>query len=154
MKYMAIKSERTYEIKDGNLEGKYKDWQKKLHPDLVHSKSEVGGHKEKMFAAEQSARVIDAYRTLSKPLLRAIYLVSLLLTFMRRPFLLKLEDVHVDEEKTITDPDLLAEVEEKFEKWSRFFEQVFKMHDFDNAITATERMRYYDRALEEITKKL
>lgn len=24
-----------------NLEGKYKDWQKKLHPDLVHSKSEV-----------------------------------------------------------------------------------------------------------------
>lgn len=40
-----------------------------------------------MFAAEQSARVIDAYRTLSKPLPRAIYLVSLLLTFMRRPFL-------------------------------------------------------------------
>ncbi|URE25403.1 DnaJ protein [Musa troglodytarum] len=53
--------------------------------------------KEKMFAAEQSARVIDAYRTLSKPLPRAIYL-------------LKLEGVHVDEEKTITDPDLLAEM--------------------------------------------
>ncbi|CAL9129744.1 unnamed protein product [Musa textilis] len=152
--------ERKYEIKDGNLEVKYKDWQKKLHPDLVHSKSE----KEKMFAAEQSARVIDAYRTLSKPLPRAIYL-------------LKLEGVHVDEEKTITDPDLLAEmmdireaveeandshalnqiqtqVEEKFEKCSRSFEQVFKMHDFDNAIAAIERMRYYDRALEEITKKL
>lgn len=29
-----------------------------------------------MFAAEQSALVIDAYQTLSKPLLRAIYLVS------------------------------------------------------------------------------
>lgn len=33
---------KEYNIGDGNLEGKYKDWQKKLHPDLVHSKSEVG----------------------------------------------------------------------------------------------------------------
>jgi len=32
--------------------------------------------KEKTFAAEQSARVIDAYHTLSKPLPRALYLVS------------------------------------------------------------------------------
>jgi hypothetical protein len=35
---------REYNIKDNNLEGKYKDWQKKLHPDLVHSKSEVSVH--------------------------------------------------------------------------------------------------------------
>lgn len=32
--------------------------------------------KEREYAAEQSARVIDAYRTLSKPLSRAIYIVS------------------------------------------------------------------------------
>lgn len=32
---------RAYEVKGDNLEGKYKDWQKKLHPDLVHTKSEV-----------------------------------------------------------------------------------------------------------------
>lgn len=31
---------------------------------------------EKEYAAGQSARVIDAYRTLSKPLTRAIYVVS------------------------------------------------------------------------------
>lgn len=30
-----------YEIKEEDLEGIYKNWQKKLHPDLVHSKSEV-----------------------------------------------------------------------------------------------------------------
>jgi hypothetical protein len=35
---------REYNITDNNLEGKYKDWQKKLHPDLVHSKSEVSVH--------------------------------------------------------------------------------------------------------------
>lgn len=36
-----LNRERGYDIKDDNLEGKYKDWQKKLHPDLVHTKSEV-----------------------------------------------------------------------------------------------------------------
>uniref|UniRef100_A0ACD5XY42 Uncharacterized protein n=1 Tax=Avena sativa TaxID=4498 RepID=A0ACD5XY42_AVESA len=85
--------DRGYNIKDNNLEGKYKDWQKKLHPDLVHSKSE----KERAFAAKQSALVIDAYRTLSRPLPRALYM-------------LQLEGIHVDEEKTINDPGLLMEV--------------------------------------------
>ena len=36
-----IDREKKYDIEDENLERKYKDWQKKLHPDLVHSKSEV-----------------------------------------------------------------------------------------------------------------
>ncbi|KAK2400817.1 iron-sulfur cluster co-chaperone protein HscB protein [Trifolium repens] len=87
--------ERKYDVEGIDLEGKYKEWQKKLHPDLVHSKSQ----KERDFAAEQSARVIDAYRTLSKPLSRAIYI-------------LKLNGVEVDEEQTISDPELLAEVTE------------------------------------------
>ena len=38
---MKLYREKKYELEDNNLEGKYKDWQKKLHPDLVHSKSEV-----------------------------------------------------------------------------------------------------------------
>lgn len=32
---------KKYEIGNEKLEGKYKDWQKRIHPDLVHSKSEV-----------------------------------------------------------------------------------------------------------------
>jgi len=32
---------REYNIKDNNLKGRYKKWQKKLHPDLVHSKTKV-----------------------------------------------------------------------------------------------------------------
>ncbi|XP_019097299.1 PREDICTED: iron-sulfur cluster co-chaperone protein HscB, mitochondrial-like [Camelina sativa] len=45
--------ERKYEISPGSLEGKYKDWQKKLHPDLVHNKSQ----KERDYAADQSAKM-------------------------------------------------------------------------------------------------
>ena len=38
---MLIVREKKFDIDDENLERKYKDWQKKLHPDLVHSKSKV-----------------------------------------------------------------------------------------------------------------
>ncbi|PIA42039.1 hypothetical protein AQUCO_02100110v1 [Aquilegia coerulea] len=152
--------EKIYGIDDTHLESKYKNWQKKLHPDLVHSKSE----KEKEYAAEQSARVIDAYRTLQKPLLRAMYL-------------LQLEGIHVDEEKTVSEPELLAEmmefreaveeagspqaleqiqcqVLEKMEVWSKYFENAFKNRNFDDAISSTQRMTYYHRINEEIIKKL
>ncbi|XP_073004849.1 iron-sulfur cluster co-chaperone protein HscB homolog [Typha latifolia] len=152
--------ERTYDIKDDNLEGKYKDWQKKLHPDLVHTKSE----NEKAFAAEQSARVIDAYHTLRKPLSRALYL-------------LKLEGIQVDEEKTVADPDLLVEMMEireaveeasdsqtlkqiqsqaqkKLEAWSNSFQEAFNKQHFNSAVTSTQRMRYYEKAIEEVVKKL
>ncbi|XP_056159059.1 iron-sulfur cluster co-chaperone protein HscB homolog isoform X2 [Syzygium oleosum] len=91
--FRIFELEKKYEMDVTNLEGKYKAWQKKLHPDLVHSKSE----QEKEYAAGQSARVIDAYRTLSKPLTRAIYV-------------LKLEGVNVDEEETVSEPELLTEI--------------------------------------------
>lgn len=158
--FQIFGQEQRYDLKGENLEGIYKEWQKKIHPDLVHSKSE----KEKSYAAEQSARVIDAYRTLSEPLSRALYL-------------LQLAGILVDEEKTIGDPELLAEmmdireaVEEasdqkalleiqsqirgKHEEWSKSFKDAFDKRDFDSAIIATQRMRYYERAVEEIVKKL
>lgn len=152
--------ERRYDIPDDNLGGKYKDWQKKLHPDLVQSKSE----KEKAFAAEQSGRVIDAYHTLSKPLSRAVYL-------------LQLEGIHVDEEETVADPELLTEmldiretvdeaddsqalkqiglqIQKKFEASATSFREAFEKQDFGSAITSIQRMRYYNRAIEAIEKKM
>ncbi|KAE8731135.1 hypothetical protein F3Y22_tig00002840pilonHSYRG00397 [Hibiscus syriacus] len=152
--------EKKYEIEVDGLERMYKDWQKKLHPDLVHSKSE----KEREYAAEQSARVIDAYRTLSKPLSRAVYI-------------LRLEGVDVDEEQTVSDPELLTEImeireaveeapdsqalnqiqsrmKEKLEETSDSFEDAFRRRNFDEAVTCTQRMTYYQRASEEILKKL
>ncbi|KAH0728995.1 hypothetical protein KY289_000183 [Solanum tuberosum] len=152
--------EKKYEIEGENLERKYKDWQRKLHPDLVHTKSQ----KEREYAAEQSARVIDAYRTLTDPLSRAIYI-------------LKLEGVHVDEEEKIDDVELLTEmleiretVEEaadsqslkqiqgqiqgKFEQSSISFADAFQSRKYEEALAAIRRLTYYKRANEEIVKKL
>lgn len=152
--------EKRYDIEESNLEGMYKDWQKKLHPDLVHSKTE----REKEYAAEQSARVIDAYRTLTNPLSRATYLM-------------KLQGVHVDEEQTVLDPTLLAEVmetreaveeasdsqelkqiqsqvEDKLKSCSDSFLAAFESKDTEAALDSIRRMTYYIRAIEEIVKKL
>ncbi|CAN0879296.1 Iron-sulfur cluster co-chaperone protein HscB homolog [Linum grandiflorum] len=151
--------EKKYEIEDGNLHDKYKDWQKKLHPDLVHSKSE-----ERDFAREQSARVGDAYRTLANPRVRAMYI-------------LKLAGVDVNEEETISDPELLLEImeireavedapdatalnkiqsqlEEKLQVWSKSFANAFTSKNFEEAKDCIRRMTYYDRAIEEIVKRL
>ncbi|KAL5715302.1 hypothetical protein ACHQM5_017138 [Ranunculus cassubicifolius] len=148
--------DKIYGIDDTHLESKYKNWQKKLHPDLVHTKSE----KEKEYAAEQSARVIDAYQTLQKPLLRATYL-------------LRLEGVQVDEEKTVSEPELLMEmmefreavedagnpqtlkqVQEKMDTWCQSFKKAFEKKKFGDAILAIQRMTYYHKINEEIVKKL
>ncbi|XP_048500641.1 iron-sulfur cluster co-chaperone protein HscB homolog isoform X2 [Beta vulgaris subsp. vulgaris] len=129
--------EQIFDIDESNLEGMYKDWQKKLHPDLVHSKSES----EKEYAAEQSARVIDAYKTLRNSLSRAIYLM-------------KLRGVHVDEEQTVSDPELLAEVQEKLKQWSERFAGALKKQDTEEALNVIRRMTYYKRANEEIVKRL
>ncbi|XP_021771238.1 uncharacterized protein LOC110735370 isoform X3 [Chenopodium quinoa] len=152
--------ERKYDIEESSLEGLYKDWQKKLHPDLVHSKSES----EKEYAAEQSSRIIDAFRTLKNSLSRAIYLM-------------KLHGVHVDEEQTVSDPELLAEimeiresvedapdsqalkqiqaeVHERLKQWSNTFAGAFESQDTNEALNAIRRMTYYIRANEEIVKRL
>ncbi|QCE05297.1 iron-sulfur cluster co-chaperone protein HscB, mitochondrial [Vigna unguiculata] len=152
--------ERKYDQEGENFEVKYKEWQKKLHPDLVHSKSQ----KERDFAAEQSARVIDAYRTLSKPLSRGIYL-------------LKLNGVEIDEEQTISDPELLAEIleireaveeatnaealncilsqmQEKLQICSNTLGHAFQNQNFEEAKLAIRRMTYYSRVIDEVIKKL
>ncbi|PWA92233.1 DNAJ heat shock N-terminal domain-containing protein [Artemisia annua] len=152
--------ERRFDIDDGSLEGTYKNWQKKLHPDLVHTKSK----EEREYAAEQSARVIDAYTTLRKPLKRAIYIM-------------RLEGVEVDEEQTVSEPELLGEImeireaveeasdsqalnkihsqmEEKLSHWSDTFGNAFGSKKYDEALKAIQRMTYYHRVNEEIVKKL
>ncbi|KAL2650996.1 hypothetical protein R1flu_019124 [Riccia fluitans] len=62
---------RSFQVDSKLLKQKYKNLQKKLHPDLMSSTSE----KEQQFSADQSAHVIRAYFTLLKPLSRARYLV-------------------------------------------------------------------------------
>ncbi|CAH8354642.1 unnamed protein product [Eruca vesicaria subsp. sativa] len=152
--------EKKYELDAGSVEGKYKDWQKKLHPDLVHNKSQ----KERDYAAEQSAKVTEACRTLTKRLSRAMYIM-------------KVNGKNINEEETVTDPTLLMEmmelreaiaeaddskelnkiqsqVQEKLKQWSDSFAKAFESQRFDEAVKCIRRMTFYEKACEEIVKKL
>ncbi|XP_047333475.1 iron-sulfur cluster co-chaperone protein HscB homolog [Impatiens glandulifera] len=158
--FQIFRLEKDYDIENDIIEGRYKDWQKCLHPDLVHSKSE----RERNYAAEQSSLVNGAYRILANPVSRAVYI-------------LKTAGMDVDEDKTIYDPELLAEimeireaveealdpqsliqiqteVQEKLKIWTENFSKEFRKQNFEEAYTCLQRMIYYKRADEEILKKL
>ncbi|KAK9131253.1 hypothetical protein Sjap_011740 [Stephania japonica] len=90
---------------------------------------------------------------------------------------MQLEGAHVDEEQTVSDPELLAEIMEireaveevanppalqqiqfqvkgSLDHWSKSFENAFKKRKFEEAITSIQRMTYYSRINEEIMRKL
>lgn len=149
-----------YDVSTNDLERKYKDWQKKLHPDLFQCNSE----QEKENSAQQSAQVINAYSVLRRPLSRADYL-------------LQLQGIHVDKEGTVTDSELVMEIMEvresvedannadtlkilqskiqaKLEECRTSFSTAYERHDFASAVSSVQKMSYYERVNEEIIKKL
>jgi molecular chaperone HscB len=48
----------------------------------------------------------------------------------------------------------LFQMKRKLETWSKSFQEAFDKRDFNRAVEATQRMRYYERAMEETVKKL
>lgn len=158
--FQIFNLEPGYDVSTNDLERKYKVWQKKLHPDLFQCNSE----QEKENSAQQSAQVIKAYNVLLKPLSRAEYL-------------LQLQGIHVDEEGTVTDPELLMEIMEvresvedannadtlktlqskiqaKLEECRISFSSAYERHDFASAVSSVQKMSYYERTNAEIIKKL
>ncbi|XP_043815066.1 iron-sulfur cluster co-chaperone protein HscB homolog isoform X2 [Manihot esculenta] len=122
--------EKNYKIKDENLERKYKDWQKKLHPDLVHSKSQL---------KLQGVNVHEE-ETISEPQLLAE--------------VMEIREA-VDEapdSKALT--EIQSQMREKLQHWSDSFANAFQSQKFEEALTCIRRMTYYDRVNEEILKRL
>ncbi|KAG6550577.1 hypothetical protein Mapa_007830 [Marchantia paleacea] len=152
--------ERSFKVDSKELEQRYKSLQKKLHPDLMSSKSQ----KEQGYSADQSSHVIQAYFQLLKPLSRARYLLGL-------------HGIKVDEEGTIDDPALLMEIMEiresledvsdvkelqrlqaqntlRIQDTEKVLEKAFAAGDLKKAISWVQRLAYYNKVDEEIVQKL
>ncbi|EFJ34127.1 hypothetical protein SELMODRAFT_406568 [Selaginella moellendorffii] len=120
--------------------------------------------KEQEYSADQSSQVINAYQVLLKPLSRATYLLE---TF----------GVDVEEEGTVTDPEILMEVMEMQETisscsdsnklqalkekshsrmldYQKTFAEAMKRSDLDAAKEAVQRMSYFHRIINTIIQKL
>ncbi|XP_067295628.1 iron-sulfur cluster co-chaperone protein HscB [Pseudorasbora parva] len=68
-----LKCEKTFSLDSQKLQKRYLELQRSLHPDNFGQKS----LKEQDYSEEQSALVNKAYRTLQKPLSRAVYMLEL-----------------------------------------------------------------------------
>ncbi|GFS00353.1 Co-chaperone protein HscB homolog [Elysia marginata] len=88
-----LQQQPSFELDSKSLGVVFRDTQKFLHPDMFSTKSK----EEQQLAEEQSSLLNKAYRTLLKPLSRAIYM-------------LKLQNVAIDEKDTISDPEFLMDI--------------------------------------------
>jgi molecular chaperone HscB len=139
-----------------DLEKKYKDWTRKLHPDRFVK----ADPRARRFALERATQLNDAYKLLKQPARRAEYL-------------LKLNGIDVaDEKKTIRDPEFLMEMLEKREQLAEADGEgrvalgeamrtrreaaltaaanAFANHDLQAAAREVIALRYFDRFLEEL----
>jgi molecular chaperone HscB len=138
------------------LEKKYKDWTRKLHPDRF-VKADA---RARRWSLERATQLNDAYKLLKNPARRAEYL-------------LKLNGIDVaDEKKTISDPEFLMEMMEKREQLAEAeaaerialgeemrarrdaamdaAASAFAEEDWETAAQKVIALRYYDRFLEEL----
>ncbi|KAI5062100.1 hypothetical protein GOP47_0022639 [Adiantum capillus-veneris] len=152
--------DQKFEMDLKDLETKYKSLMKRLHPDLTHGKST----EENENYAHWSALVTAAYTVLLKPVSRATYL-------------LKLRGIHVEEEGTVTDSELIMEVMEiretlqskptkdvleqlnkqamaRMDEWSRAFKTALEEGNDTAAVGALQRMSYFGRVCEDINREL
>lgn len=160
--FATLGVERRFDLDLRQLEARYKALQKKLHPDLFATRSQ----EERRFSADQSSRVITAYYTLLRPLPRARYL-------------LELQGVAVGEgdEGTISDQELLVEImeireaiedardeaslrqllrenEERLGACIAAVALAFESGDLASAQVSVQRLSYYTRIQEELTRRL
>lgn len=113
---------QSYDVKVTEIQKKYKELQKLLHPDKFGTKSEVSAvliiidiliclsqnihfflQKEKQFSETLSSLVNNAYSTLIHPLKRGLYM-------------LKLNDITISEETDNANAEFLMEIMEKNEE--------------------------------------
>ncbi|MSO85460.1 MAG: Fe-S protein assembly co-chaperone HscB [Rhodospirillales bacterium] len=65
--------QRSFELERANLERRYFDLQRRLHPDRFATRT----GRERALSQAQAVSLNDAYRTLADPLARAVYLLHL-----------------------------------------------------------------------------
>lgn len=142
---------KSYDVTIPEIQKKYKELQKLLHPDKFSTKSE----KEKEISEHLSSLVNKAYTTLSHPLKRALYM-------------LKLNNIIISEETDNINAEFLMEIMEKNEeideaandkeKIKRLMQEnerilsnltmdvadAFRKEDIKKAETIVIKMKYYD----------
>ena len=153
----------AFDIDTAELTSRYRELQKKLHPD----KYATAGAKERAAAMQQATIVNDAYNTLKNPLLRARYLLELQgmdlaqedNTVMDPGFLMQQMELRemLEEAKSAADPlaalDALADelVKQKQQILARL-QEIFAAAalDVNSAAANVRKLQFLSRLEEEV----
>ncbi|XP_069614709.1 iron-sulfur cluster co-chaperone protein HscB isoform X2 [Ranitomeya imitator] len=159
--YQLLDCDRSFNIDVRELQRKYRNLQRLLHPDYFSQKSQ----RERDISAKQSSLVNKAYNTLLSPLSRGIYLLSLHgITITEgteggvdAPFLFEILEIN----EKLNDIKNEAEIEEigtfVQDKCQSLIENVrnaFEKGDLEDAKMLLIKMKYYSNLLDQVKKKM
>ncbi|KXF79768.1 co-chaperone HscB [Enterovibrio coralii] len=111
-----------FELDGSSLSSQYRELQRRFHPDKFATASE----QDKLLAVQKAAQINDAYQTLSDPVRRAEYMLSLNGIELR------------DEQQTMQDPAFLMqqmELREELEEIADSNEPEEKLFDFEQQVS-------------------
>ncbi|KAM4707722.1 iron-sulfur cluster co-chaperone protein HscB [Discoglossus pictus] len=153
---------KSFDIDIQELQKKYRDLQRLLHPDYFSQKSQS----ERDVSEQQSSIVNKAYNTLLSPLSRGIYLLSLHgITFkdgaeggdVDPDFLFEILEISEDLNEANTNDEIEEignYVQDKFESLTEDARNVFQQGDLREAKILLEKMKYFSNIQDQVKKKI
>lgn len=151
----------NYRIDNTQLEQHFRTLQTQVHPDKFAHLSEA----ERRVSMQWATRVNEAYQTLSKPVRRARYLLSLhgvdtqeeTNTAMPVAFLMQQMEWReaIEEAQESRDEDALTELETRLQHEMRELQQLLAVkiddeHDYPAAAEAVRKLKFLEKLAEEI----
>jgi molecular chaperone HscB len=152
--------ENNFELDTAQLQARYRELQRVLHPDRYASSSD----REKRIAIQQAALVNEAYRTLKIPVERAKYMLKLENielneqgTTNDEAFLMEQMEMReaVEEARTSSEPQasimhLMQDIEQKLRHCSSELANHLANRNFDEAKHAVYKMQFIDKLHSEV----
>lgn len=150
----------NFEVETQLLTERYREIQKRVHPDNFASSSE----RERLLAVQKSSEVNDAFETLKSPLSRAEYMVMEhgfdvkheQTTIKDGMFLMQqmelreeLEEIEQADDKESAFDDFYDDVKQLVSQYTEQFVQSFEKQEYDVAAVAVRKLRFIYKLRDE-----
>ncbi|EGG15007.1 hypothetical protein DFA_09827 [Cavenderia fasciculata] len=154
----SIKPEYNVDLKD--ISNRFKQLQKKLHPDLFQTLSK----KEQDLSKDQATALNGAYNILRSPFLRAEFMLNDKgldlenVSDVDPEVLMEILEIREEIEAAEENEDAIKEIahtnRQKMNQVEKKLDQLFKENNYDEALNQAVYLRYLTRIQEEVHKKL
>ncbi|TRY96690.1 hypothetical protein DNTS_005940 [Danionella cerebrum] len=155
-----LKCDQMFSLDAQRLQQRYLELQRSLHPDSFSQKS----LKEQQYSEEQSALVNKAYRTLQKPLSRAVYMLELRGVFLEEgtdatadpAFLQQVMELNESLAETQSPEEIRAigsSVKEKLKDLTAQMNLSLNKGDLHSAKVVLNQMKYFTNIQEKVKER-